>query len=91
MIKISADDIREQLRDWNIRRLDVLEEVIGRELTDDEFTDIIIFLIGYADFDSSETLQDFVSFLNLEEHLSKEEMEAVKAADEAGVEDEEDE
>lgn len=81
MITISKDEIREQLNDWGVTQLKQLEEAIGRELTDDEFKEMLLYLIGYADYSQSSTIEEFAEFANLTESLTKEEIEKLKDFD----------
>lgn len=83
MIEISKEEIRKLLKNWGYNQLDDLENTLKRELTEDEFKELIMYSMGYADFSKAETLVSFIDFVNLTKYLSKEEIEAVKVVDES--------
>lgn len=81
MITISKEEIREQLKDWGVHQFKQLEEALERELTDEEFKEMILYLIGYADYSKSVTTEAFAEFINLTESLSEDEVEKIKEFD----------
>lgn len=81
MVEISKDDIRNQLRDWGIENLDKLEEALGRELTDDEFSEMLICLIGYADYSRSETTEQFAQYIFLTDSLGEDDIQKLRDFD----------
>lgn len=51
-MSISIKEILEQFKAWGINPIENIEEEIERELTEDEIKKIIIYSIGFCDFDS---------------------------------------
>jgi hypothetical protein len=78
VITISKDEIRRLLKGWGFNKIEDLENALERELTDDEFKELIFHSMGYADYSIPTTLLGFVEFVNLTDYLSKEEVKALE-------------
>ena len=78
MANIERKEIIEVLQNWKIDSVEKLEKELGRELTDGEIKDMLIYIMGYFNFSECKTLGRLVSNLGLRNDITNKEYNKIK-------------
>ena len=78
MANISRKEIIEILQNWKVDSVEKLENGLGRELTDGEIKDMLIYLMGYFNFDEYKNLGRLVKNIGLRNDITNDEYNKIR-------------
>lgn len=78
MITIYKGEIRELFNQLSLTQIDDLENALDRELTEEEFKELVMHLLKLVNYSKAHGLKDFADFANISQYFSEDEMDSIE-------------